>query len=87
LTREVLLSGPAERDLGRLPTDQRSRVRKGLLHFATTGRGDLKRLRGVNRGPDLFRLRIGNYRVVFELTAAQVRVTRIFHRGEGYDWL
>lgn len=87
MIREVLLSGRAERDLRDLPRDRQDRVRTALLEFARSGRGDLKRLGGTKGREDLFRMRVGDYRVVFALTSTEVKVTRIIHRREGYDWL
>jgi mRNA-degrading endonuclease RelE of RelBE toxin-antitoxin system len=83
----VLLSAPAQKTYDSLPLQVRRRVRDSLLEFAASGRGDLKRLRGTRGREDLFRLRVGDYRIVFAVTAAEIRVTRILHRGEGYDWL
>jgi mRNA-degrading endonuclease RelE of RelBE toxin-antitoxin system len=87
VTREILLSSQAQRDYAALEKDARHRARAGLLRFAETGRGDLKRFKGVGRGTDLFRLRIGVYRIVLDQTVKETRVTRIFRRGEGYEWL
>jgi mRNA interferase RelE/StbE len=83
----VVLSAPAQKSYYSLPPEVRRRVRDSLLEFASSGRGDLKRLRGTRGREDLFRLRVGDYRVVFAVTATEIRVTRIIHRGEGYDWL
>ena len=87
MNRTVLLSTPAQGDYEALPSDVRQRVRKALFAFAESGRGDLKKLKGVGRGADLYRLRVGEFRIVIELGPSEVRVTRIFPRGEGYDWL
>lgn len=87
MIREVLLSGRAERDLRGLPRDRQDRLRRALLEYARSGRGDLKRLSGTKGREDLFRLRVGDFRVVFALPGTEVKVTRIIHRSEGYDWL
>ena len=87
MTRDVLLSERARRDFGRLPESARSRIRRALFEFAATGRADVKRLAGIRAREDLFRLRIGEYRIVFAVTATDIRVTRIIPRGEGYPWL
>jgi mRNA interferase RelE/StbE len=87
VSRTVLLSAPAQKTYDSLTPELRRRVREALLEFATLGRGDLKRLRGTRGREDLFRLRVGDYRVVFAVSAREIRVTRIIHRGEGYDWL
>jgi mRNA-degrading endonuclease RelE of RelBE toxin-antitoxin system len=87
VSRAVLLAAPAQKTYDSLPRGLRSRVRETLLEFARSGRGDLKRLRGTRGREDLFRLRVGDYRVVLAISAREIRVTRIIHRGEGYDWL
>ena len=87
MIRAVLLSSKAQREYESLTPDERSRVRTGLLEFAEKNRGDVKKLKGVGKGPDLYRLRIGECRIVFALTAREIRVTRIIPRSEGYDWL
>ncbi|MFA5861810.1 MAG: type II toxin-antitoxin system RelE/ParE family toxin [Candidatus Thermoplasmatota archaeon] len=33
-----------------------------------------------------FRLRVGDYRIVYTPRGAQTYVWRIIHRSEGYDW-
>ena len=85
--REVLLSSHAQQEFTNLDTRNRDRIRNALERFASSGRGDLKKLRGVHGGPDLYRLRVGDYRVVFDLSPTELKVTRIIHRGAGYDWL
>lgn len=87
MTRVVLLSGPAKRTYDGLHEQFRRRIRIALALLATTGRGDVKRLRGTRGREDLFRLRVGDYRIVYALSATEIRVTRILHRSEGYDWL
>jgi mRNA interferase RelE/StbE len=44
---------------------------------------DIARLRGTKGREDLFRLRIGDYRVICAVVAGIVYVTDIFHRGKG----
>jgi len=57
------------------------RIFEGILHFARIGAGDVKRLHGDMAGS--FRLRVGDYRVLFTL---EQRFMRIFgrHRSEAY---
>ena len=45
---------------------------------------DIARLRGTKGREDLFRLRIGDYRVIYAVVAGIVYITDIFHRGKGY---
>jgi mRNA interferase RelE/StbE len=87
VTRQVLLSGSANRTFSDLPDRARQRIHSALTQLASSGRGDVKRLRGTRGREDLFRLRVGDYRVIFALASTEIRVIRILHRSEGYDWL
>ncbi|TGP87322.1 MULTISPECIES: type II toxin-antitoxin system RelE/ParE family toxin [unclassified Mesorhizobium] len=60
--KTIVLSAPAARDLDNLPADVREQVSEGLIAYAASGRGDVKRL----SGGDGYRLRIGRYRVIFD---------------------
>ncbi|MGX9144370.1 type II toxin-antitoxin system RelE family toxin [Mesorhizobium sp. 128a] len=60
--KTIILSVSAARDLDNLPADVREQVSEGLITYAVSGRGDVKRL----AGRDGYRLRIGRYRVIFD---------------------
>ena len=60
--KTIILTAAAARDLDELPKAARVQVEGGLINYATTGRGDVKRLQG-RQG---YRLRIGRYRVIFD---------------------
>lgn len=60
--KTVILTPSAAKDLDLLPQDARETVGNGLIRYATSGHGDVKRL----QGRDGFRLRIGQYRVIFD---------------------
>ncbi len=55
---------------------------EGVLRFARTGAGDVNTLRGDMAGA--FRLRLGNYRVLFTLEDDAVRIFGVRHRGAAY---
>ncbi|MFH1774724.1 MAG: type II toxin-antitoxin system RelE/ParE family toxin [Methanobacteriota archaeon] len=42
---------------------------------------DIKKLKGYK---NKFRLRVGDYRILFEIEKDTVRIFDIFHRGVGY---
>jgi mRNA interferase RelE/StbE len=60
--KTIILTPSAAKDLDSLPQDAREAVGNGLIQYATEGSGDVKRL----QGRDGFRLRIGQYRVIFD---------------------
>ncbi len=59
--KTIVFTHQAAKDLDNLAADAREAVTDGLSLYAISGRGDVKRL----QGSDLFRLRVGRYRVIF----------------------
>ena len=90
MSKAILLSKIAGKQLESLPEDIRNKVKKALYSLNYPEKGgmlDTKKLKGVRGGADLFRLRIGNYRVVYFEDVDSFRIIQIFHRGKGYKWL
>jgi mRNA interferase RelE/StbE len=58
------------------------RLFEGVLRFARTGSGDANALHGDMAGA--FRLRLGDYRVLFTLDDNAVRIFGVRHRSEAY---
>jgi mRNA interferase RelE/StbE len=80
----VLLRPAADRDRAKLLPDIRSRVTDVLFALETNPRPHgVTKLTG---GHDLWRLRVGDYRVLFEIDdpAQTVLVLRIAHRRDAY---
>jgi mRNA interferase RelE/StbE len=46
---------------------------------------DIKRLVGTRGRQDLFRLRVGDFRVIYAAEGDAVWITEIFSRGKGYQ--
>jgi len=53
-----------------------------ILRFARTGSGDVSTLHGDMAGS--FRLRLGDYRVLFTLEEDVMRIFGVRHRSEAY---
>ena len=58
------------------------RIFDGVLHFARTGSGDVKALQGDMAGA--FRLRLGDYRVLFTLEKNTLGIFGVRHRSQAY---
>ena len=74
----------AEKELGKLDGRMRARILRAIVALADDPRPPgVKALTGET---DLWRIRIGDYRVVYELgdTALLVLVVRIAHRSDVY---
>ncbi len=80
----VLLERAAERDLRRLPARLHNRIINAIQELADEPRpSGCRKLSGSDHD---WRIRIGDYRVVYEIddAALEVRVNRVRHRREVY---
>lgn len=91
---DVQLGPAAERTYSKLPADARRRVRGALERLAadaaTAGRVRGKAVKTIRGAGDSFhRLRVGDYRVMFDVIDADrvVLVLGIVHRRELETWL
>jgi mRNA-degrading endonuclease RelE of RelBE toxin-antitoxin system len=69
-------------DVRRLDRPTAMRIFDGVLHYARTGGGDIEPLHGELVGG--FRLRVGDYRVLFTLVDNAMRIFGVRHRREAY---
>jgi mRNA interferase RelE/StbE len=82
---EVVLAAQAERDLKRLPAALFRRVIAAVRALAAAPRPPgARKLHGSGR--DDYRIRVGDYRVLYEVDdkARAVRIMRVRHRREAY---
>jgi mRNA interferase RelE/StbE len=63
VSSQVRWTSRAEKDLERLDRKTQQRIVAAVDRFAQTGQGDVKRLQGVRE--ETFRLRVGEWRVLF----------------------
>lgn len=88
---DVLLSESAVRFLRRIDNKTAERIKNGITEliedpFQSRPKSDIKQLVG-SHDPSLYRLRIGDYRVIYAVIGNKVKVTEIIIRGKGYKWL
>ena len=74
--RMIIFTPRAAREFDALPKAAQTAIDEGLCRFAMEGRGDVKRLQGV----DGYRLRIGEYRVIFDEDRATILTFTIGRR-------
>lgn len=75
---EITLSKRAAKALEALDKPLQARITAGIYNLPV---GDIKKLRGHTAS---FRLRVGGYRVLFEMTAGEIRINDILPRGDAY---
>ena len=72
----------AKADVRSLDRPTAMRLFEGVLRFARTGSGDVNALHGDMAGA--FRLRLGDYRVLFTLENNAMRIFGVRHRSQAY---
>ena len=79
---EIELKPRAIRDLKAIDRAMARRIAEKLIAMQDDLAGDVKRL--TNATPE-FRLRVGNYRVLFEIEGNKVIIYRVRHRKDAYS--
>ncbi len=85
--KEILLSSIAQKQFKNLQKTQKERIKSSLRIFISEGRGDVKKLKGTKDRESLYRLRVGEYRIIFAQHDKKILITQIIPRSHGYDWL
>jgi mRNA interferase RelE/StbE len=77
----IVFEPRARKDLRALSPEIQERVLKKIALLEENLAGDVKHL--TNFSPD-YRLRVGDWRVLFEIEGAKIVIYRILHRREVY---
>ena len=80
--KEIEWTDASLEDMAALDERIGRRVKQVVERFAATGAGSVRKLQGMAL-PE-YRLRVGDYRVRFELTGKTIRVLRVRNRREAY---
>ena len=88
---EVLISETALRALRSLPHSEAEKIKQHLQElredpFKPRPKADIKKLAGFGN-PDVFRLRIGDFRAIYSIFGRQIKVAAVFRREKGYAWM
>tara|TARA_B100000614_G_scaffold253909_1_gene268449 strand:- start:205 stop:453 length:249 start_codon:yes stop_codon:yes gene_type:complete len=75
------LKPKAIKDLKSIPLKERERILGRIERMEDDLQGDVKKL--TNHTPE-YRMRSGNYRVLFEIEEGKIVVYRVLHRKEAY---
>jgi mRNA interferase RelE/StbE len=81
---ELFILPRAQKDLARLPHADRERIKARVEAYAAVPRDprhDVVALVGTRAG---YRLRVGDWRVIFAVVEGRMEVTRVMHRREAY---
>lgn len=75
-----------------LPEKTRNRIKNVLVQLSIDPvtprpKADIKKLKGTKGRKHAYRIRAGDYRIVYDVQNKDVRVTLIFRRGKDYQEL
>jgi mRNA interferase RelE/StbE len=79
--KPIVFTSASTRQWVKLAAQVRNRIDARLTEFATSGKGDVRRLRGRQGS----RLRVGDWRVIFYEEDGSIVVAAVGHRREIYD--
>ena len=85
------MSKTAISQLKSLNTKLKNRIKDSIKElnenpFLSRSGADIKKLKSFD-DPKLYRLRVGDYRVIYFVIKNEVKITEIFPRKKGYKWL
>lgn len=78
--KTIILQPAAAKTLGKIDEPARSRIAEALNAYAIDCRGDTKAMAGTQT----VRLRVEDYRIIFDETAATITVVALGHRRDIY---
>jgi mRNA interferase RelE/StbE len=89
---KIRLHPDAVKFLVYLNSETKERLKSGIKNletdpFKSRSHADIKKLKGTKKREDLYRLRVGDYRVIYTVESNTVFVLEIIPREKGYDWL
>lgn len=77
---DIAFTTAAARQMRKFSPDVRAQIMAKIEAFATFGNGDIKALKAVSG----FRLRSGDYRVLFVMESEQMQIYAVGHRRDIY---
>jgi mRNA-degrading endonuclease RelE of RelBE toxin-antitoxin system len=86
---DVFLHEKAEKFLDMLDSKTRISIKDHLKMLSKDPYSralDTKKLKGIGKKPYIFRLRVGNYRIIYFIQQNEILVTDIVRRETGYNF-
>lgn len=82
--KKVTYAKKAIRALSRLPVNEEKRIRAKVAQYAADPASQANNVRKL-QGMDYYRLRVGDWRVIFKEDGTVVDVVKVAPRGEAYE--
>jgi len=89
---QVLIHRKAQAYYEQLPIKAKNKIKYSLKELSidpliSRPKADIKKLKGTKRRKHAYRIRTGDYRIIYSVEGRNVYVTLIFHRGKEYQEL
>jgi mRNA interferase RelE/StbE len=89
---EIKLHPDSVKFLKSLSPETGERLKSGIKNlaidpFKSRSYSDIKKLKGTKKRGELYRLRVGDYRVIYAVEGDTIYILEIIPRERGYDWL
>ena len=78
---KLVITKRAEKELNGIPKGDSTKIHTAIMALKINLKGDVKKL--VNHSPE-YRLKVGNWRVLFEIENDTVVIARVLNRKEAY---
>jgi len=89
---KLMVSPIARKQLDKLNKAQKQKIVDALQELSTdpfTNRSkvDIKKLIGIKNNIDLYRLRVGQYRIIYEISQDSIWISEIVKRSSAYKFI
>ncbi|MGX7706488.1 type II toxin-antitoxin system RelE family toxin [Methylobacterium sp. Gmos1] len=82
---QIAYSKDALRTLSRMPTNMSALIRSKIEQYASDPRTQANNVKALKGEPGVFRLRVGDWRVLFTEDGVVLAVIRVAPRSSAYD--
>jgi mRNA-degrading endonuclease RelE of RelBE toxin-antitoxin system len=87
-----MISPVARKQLNKIRKDQKEKIVNSIRQlesdpFKSRAKVDIKKLIGIRDNLDLYRLRVGNYRITYEISEDSIWISEILKRSAAYKFL
>jgi len=87
-----MVSPAARKQLDKIHIDQKQKIIDSIQQLqadplTSRPKADIKKLIGIKDNIDLYRLRVGNYRIIYEISENTIWISEIVKRSSAYKFL
>ena len=85
MSKKIIITRKAEKDLNKLPANIKNKITQKIITLSKNPNALVNNITKLVGEKDLYRLRVGNYRVIYTDTLAILYIEKIKPRGKAYN--